>query len=67
MNNEKVVELVNTIEKAFRELQKVTGEEHISAYIYCGNFSLDSNTDANGQRKLSFYRTEGNKLNNDKH
>ncbi len=34
MNNEKVLELVDSIEAALRELVEVTGDAHISTFIY---------------------------------
>ncbi len=58
LDNEKVIEIVNRIEADFRELQKVTGEEHISAFIISGNFHLISFADENGQTKLDFFRPE---------
>ena len=60
MDNEKVIEIVNRIEAAFRELVKATGEDNISAYIVDGNFSLDSFRNERGQAVLSFFRTEAN-------
>ena len=56
MDNAKVVEIVNRIEADFRELQVVTGEEHISAFIIKGSFYLNGYADENGQRKIDFYR-----------
>ena len=60
MENEKVLEIVDRIEAAFRELVEVTGEDNISACILDGNFSLDSFRKENGQVVLSFFRTEAN-------
>jgi hypothetical protein len=60
MDNEKVLEIVDRIEAALRELAKVTGEEHISAYILSGCFSLESFANERGQKVLSFFRTEAN-------
>lgn len=39
-NNPKVIELVDRIEAAFRELVEVTGEQHISAFILNGSFLM---------------------------
>lgn len=60
MENKKVIEIVDRIEAAFRELEKETGEKHISAHFCNGVFSLDSFTNENGQRVLCFFRTEAN-------
>lgn len=56
MNNEKVLKLVDRIEAAFRELAAVTGEDHISAFIINGSFSLNSAPDKHGQILLSIWR-----------
>lgn len=58
MNNDLVIANVNIIERALRELAALTGEMHISAYIVDGCFSLDSFANENGQKVLSFFRTE---------
>lgn len=58
MDNAKIVEIVNRIEAGLRELQKHTGEEHISAFIINGNFQLTSFKDQNGQTKLDFFKPE---------
>ena len=60
MENKKVIEIVDRIEAAFRELEKETGEKHISAFICDDTFSLESFTNQNGQRVLCFFRTEAN-------
>lgn len=60
MDNAKVLELVNRIEAAARELAEITGEEHISVYVYKGSFGLEGGYDENGQKSLNFYRAEAN-------
>lgn len=60
MDNEKVLELVDRIEAALRELAEVTGEKCINSFLYDGSFSLDSSTNERGQRVLNFFRTEAN-------
>ena len=56
MDNEKVLELVNRIEAAMRELAEGTGEAHINCYVYDGDFSLQSTPNENGQTVLHFYK-----------
>lgn len=38
MDNEKVLELVDSIEAALRELVEVTGDQHISSFIVNNHF-----------------------------
>ena len=60
MDNAKILELVDRTEADLRELAKLTGEDCINTYIINGAFSLESFTNANGQRILSFYREANN-------
>lgn len=59
MNNKKVLELVNSIEAALRELAEITGEPYISCFVYNGSFHLCSDQNENGQTILNFYRAGG--------
>lgn len=56
MNKEKVLDLVDRIEAAMRELAEETGEAHINCYVYEGDFSLQSVPNHHGQTVLHFYR-----------
>lgn len=56
MDNAKILELVDRIEAAARELAEGTGERHISIYVFDGYFGLESSTNDNGQKTLSFFR-----------
>lgn len=38
MNNERVTELIDNIEKELRELAEITGEDHISTFLVNNNF-----------------------------
>jgi hypothetical protein len=60
MENGRVVELVNTIEAAMRELAAHTDNGYITACVVDGSFVLNSGADENGQTKLSFYRGQNN-------
>lgn len=51
----KVSKLVDSIEASLRELASLTGEEHISAFIIGGNFSLLS-YNKHGETGLDIYR-----------
>ena len=59
MDNERVNELIDGIEANFRELAKITGADHISAFIISGRFSIDDLTNIH-EPKFSAYRTEAN-------
>lgn len=58
--NNLIIENVNIIERALRELAALTGEGYISAYVVDDSFSLESGANENGQKILSFFRTEAN-------
>lgn len=59
MDNENALELIQSIEAAFRELAEVTGVDHISAFLIGGNFNIDDYTDLDNQ-KFSYFRKEVN-------
>ena len=59
MDNKKVLKLVDRIEADLRGLAKITGEDHISAFILEGNFNLTSFANETGQTLLNFFREEG--------
>lgn len=59
MDNEKVLELVDRIEADLRELAKITGEDHISAWILNNHFTLTSFVNETGQTVLNFFREGG--------
>lgn len=59
MDNENVLELVDRVEADLRELAKITGEDHISAFIVEGNFNLTSFKNEKGQTVLNFFREGG--------
>lgn len=59
MDNEKVLELIDTIEAAIRELAEVTGADHISAFLFKGRFNIDDYTDLENQ-KFSVFRKGAN-------
>lgn len=58
MGNEKVLELVGRIEEDFRELQAITGDDHISAFLIGGSFALYSYEGE--ERKLDIFKMEAN-------
>ena len=58
MENERVVELVDKIEAAMRELAANTPEGYISACVVNGSFMLNSSADEKGQTKFSFFRSD---------
>lgn len=61
MDNEKVLELVNSIEANLKDLAAVTGEDFISVCITNNFFTLYSSyKPVEGRRTLDFYREGAN-------
>lgn len=59
MDNKKALKLIDSIEASFRELSKVTGADHISAFLLNGKFNMEDYTDLENQ-KFSIFRKEAN-------
>ena len=50
MNKKRVYELCECIDKAFIELAKITGVNHISAYCIDGSVDIEDLTDISNQK-----------------
>lgn len=59
MEDQRVLEIVETLEKGLRELAEITKETYIDCCILNGNFMLSSGVDKNGQTKLNFFKKGG--------
>lgn len=58
MNNERVVELADIIEKALRELLDISGENNITSFIVNGHFHMFTSTrEQKATSKIDIWRS----------